>query len=148
MTKKRKEPHPTLFVFDGSIRYYKDGSMLELHTQVTAEEWEMIVSDTIKYKVFIDCLKEVACPILEDPWTAEDDYFRIQLEVSIARMRNIDPLLVAKFDQKEIFEDYKKLAQKNAQAAKAEINKIKQAQEQMLKDMAQADGDTTKVSDL
>jgi len=148
MTKKRKEPHPTLFVFDGSIRYYKDGSMLELHAQVTAEEWEMIVSDTIKYKVFIDCLKEVACPILEDPWTAEDDYFRIQLEVSIARMRNIDPLLVAKFDQKEIFEDYKKLAQKNAQAAKAEINKIKQAQEQMLKDMAQADGDTTKVSDL
>jgi len=148
MTKKRKEPHPTLFVFDGSIRYYKDGSMLELHTQVTAEEWEMIVSDTIKYKVFIDCLKEVACPILEDPWTAEDDYFRIQLEVSIARMRNIDPLLVAKFDQKEIFEDYKKLAQKNAQAAKAEINKIKQAQEQMLKDMTQADGDTTKVSDL
>jgi hypothetical protein len=147
MSKKNKEPHPTLFVLEGSIRIYPDGSMLELHSKVTIEEWEIIVSDTIHYKVFIDCLKEVACPILEEPWTKEDDYFRIQMGIAVSRIRNIDPLLVAKFDQKKIMQEYRKKAQKNAQVLKAEINEMKQQQQQLLNDMKQG-GDTTRVSDL
>lgn len=145
--KKNKEPHPTLFVFEGAIRLFKDGSMLELHSQVTLEEWELIVSDTIHYKVFIECLKTVACPILEEPWEAEDDYFRIQLEIAVSRIRNIDPLLVASFNQDEILQEYTKKAQKNAQLLKAEINEMKQTQQQLLNDMKQG-GDATKVSDL
>lgn len=143
--KRKKEPHPTLFVLEGAIRVYEDGSMLELHTQITQEEWEIIVSETIHYKVFVECLKEVACPILEERWTEEDDYFRIQLDVAASRMRNIDPLLVASFDQKEIMRTYTKKAQRNAQALKAEINELRQQRAKLLLD---SDGDTTKVSDL
>ena len=120
--KRKKEPHPTLFVLEGAIRVYEDGSMLELHTQITQEEWEIIVSETIHYKVFLECLKTVACPILEEPWAEEDDYFRVQMEVAVSRMRNIDALLVASFDQKEIMRAYTKKAQRNAQALKAEID--------------------------
>lgn len=147
MNQKPHEPHPTLFVLDGSIRWYEDGSMLELHARITPEEWEMIVSDTIKYKLFIDCLKQIACPILEDPWTDEDDWFRVQLDVAISRMRNIDPLLVAKFDQKKILDEYIRQAQTNAQLAKTEINNIRRQQEATLKELLDR-GNITKVSDL
>jgi len=151
MSKKKKsnkkEQHPTLFVLEGAIRLFKDGSMLELHSQITMQEWEMMVSETIHYKVFIECLKAVACPILEEPWTEEDDYFRIQMEIAVSRMRNIDPLLVANFNQEEIMQQYKKKAQRNAQVLKAEINEMKQAQLQLKNDMRD-DENTTKVSDL
>ena len=101
-----KTEHPTLFVFDGSIRYYEDGSMLELHTAVRPDEWELIVEETIKYKIFLECLKEVAFPILNEQWTKEDDWFRLQLEVAISRIRNIDPLLVIKWNTDEIKKQY------------------------------------------
>lgn len=104
--KARKENHPTMFVWDGSIRLYEEGSMLSLHTQVTNEEWESIVEQTIKYKVFLECLKETACPILGEPWDDEDDWFRIQLDVAVSRMRNIDGLLVLRHNQKIISEAY------------------------------------------
>ena len=145
--KKGAEPHPTLFVFDGTVRWYKEGSMLELQSKVTLEEWEMITADTVHYKVFVECLKNVACPILEEPWTKEDDWFRVQMEIAVSRIRNLDPLLVAKYDQKKIMQEYKKKAQKNAQLLKAEINQLKQQRAQLLDNMLD-DEDTTKVSDL
>jgi hypothetical protein len=102
MAKPKKEPHPTLFVLEGSVRWFKDGSMLELHAQITPEEWMLIVSETVKYQVFVECLKEVACPILEDGWTQEDEWGLLQMRVAVSRMRNIDPLLVAKFNRDTI----------------------------------------------
>jgi hypothetical protein len=107
--KKKKEQNPTLFVLDGSIRYYEDGSMLELHSKITPDEWDHIVAETVKYKCFVDCLKEIACPSLDESWTKEDEWYRHQLEVSISRMRNIDALLVAKHnipDIKQLYADY------------------------------------------
>lgn len=104
--RRRKEEHPTVFVFDGSIRCYEEGSMLELHTQISPEEWEQVVDQTVAYKVFVECLKEYACPQLDEKWSADDDWFRIQLDVAVSRMRNIDALLVAKFDQKAIKDNY------------------------------------------
>jgi len=149
MTKKPKEPHPTIFVLEGSIRWYKDGSMLELHAQVTPEEWAIIVDETIKYKLFIECLKQTACPILEEAWTEEDEWFRLQLDVAVSRIRNLDPLLVAKYDQKQILSEYTNQAKKNAQLAKAGIEQIRQEQAATLKAMLESgDNDTTKVSDL
>lgn len=144
--KRRKELHPTFFVLEGSIRCYEDGSMLELYSQIASDEWEIIVSETIHYKVFLECLKKVACPILEEPWTKEDDYFLVQMEVAVSRMRNIDALLVASIDQKKILRAYTKKAQVNAQALKAEINELKQQRAKLLLDLQ--DGDITKVSDL
>jgi len=144
--KRRKEPHPTFFVLEGAIRCYEDGSMLELYSQIKSDEWEVIVSETVHYKVFLECLKQVACPILEEPWTKEDDYFLVQMEVAVSRMRNIDALLVASIDQKKILRAYTKKAQVNAQALKAEINELKQQRAKLLLDLQ--DGDITKVSDL
>ena len=61
---KKKDKHPTLFVFEGGIKHYEDGSMLELHSQLSSEEWELITAETIKYKVFLDKLKTVALAYL------------------------------------------------------------------------------------
>jgi len=145
---KKKEPHPTLFAFDGGIRWFKEGSMLELHAQVTPEEWMIIVSDTIKYKVFIECLKEVACPILEDNWTAEDEWFLLQMGVAVSRLRNIDPLLIAKFNSEAIKQEYTKLMRANGSAAKKELDLIQEQQCKLLAEVIGKDGKGTKVSDL
>lgn len=104
--RRKKENHPTLFVFNGSIRYFDDGSMLELHAQVSDGEWTKIVEETISYKVFVECLKEYVCPQLQEHWAPEDDWYRVQLGVAISRMKNIDPLIVAKYDQKKVKQDY------------------------------------------
>lgn len=104
--RKKQKKYPTIFVFEGSIRCYNEGSMLQLYTQITPEEWDIIVSDTIKYHIFITCLKETAIPALNEEWTEQDDWFRKQLEKAVARIRNIDPLLAAKFDQDAIKNNY------------------------------------------
>jgi hypothetical protein len=150
MTKqpKKKEPHPTLFVLDGSVRWFKDGSMFELHTQITPEEWEMIVCETIKYKVFVECLKEVACPLLETGWTEEDEWGLLQMQVAVSRIRNIDPLLVAKFDQATIKAEYVKFMQQNGALAKKELDAIQEAQIRLIKEFSGKNGSATKVSDL
>lgn len=101
-----KEPHPTLFVLEGVIQHYEEGTMLELYSNITQEEWLIIIEETVKYKVFLECLKEVACPGLNESWDDRDDWYRIQLEVAVSRMRNIDPLAVAKYDQKAIKSAY------------------------------------------
>lgn len=102
----KKEVHPTLFVFQSSIRYYDNGSMLELHSQVSNEEWQRIIEETIAYKLYVECLKEYVFPQLDEQWTSEDDWYRVQLGVAVSRMKNIDPLLVAKYDQKQIKQAY------------------------------------------
>lgn len=94
--------------------------MLELYTKITSEEWASIVEDTIKYKVYVECLKAIAVPRLDEVWTAEDDWFRYQLGVAVSRMRNIDCLFVAKFNQKEI----KKVYSEAMVSGAVEINKL------------------------
>lgn len=111
MAKKRKsskstKKYPALFVLDGMIRVFEKGSILELYNKITIEEWERIVEETIKYKVFLECLKETAFKLLNETWTETDDWFRVQLDVAVSRMSNIDPLLVAKWNQEELSLDY------------------------------------------
>lgn len=137
--RRRKEEHPTLFVFNNSIQYYEDGSMLELHSQVSEEEWAQIVEQTIAYKVFVECLKEYACPALDENWSSEEDWYRVQLDVSVSRIRNIDPLLVAKYDQKTIKSQYIDQMKAGAQDIKNLI--------QEYKSQAQSDK-ITKITDL
>ena len=137
--RRKKEEHPTLFVFQNSIRYFEEGSMLELHSQVSEEDWNQIVEQTIAYKIYVDCLKEYACPALNEDWTADEDWYRVQLDVAVSRIRNIDPLLVAKYDQKSIKSQYIKQMKAGAEDIKNLINEYK----------AQAQSDQiTKVTDL
>lgn len=124
---KRKNNHPTLFVFDGSIRYYPNGSMLELHTAVTEEEWGLITEETVKYKIFLECLKEVAYPALDEKWTKEDDWFRLQLEIATSRIRNIDPMAMIRWQEKAIKEEYVK---KMLDGSKQMIDLIKEMRKQ------------------
>lgn len=151
MAKKNKKKadkailHPALFAFEGAVHYFPEGTMLELHSQVTAEEWSMIVEETIKYKLFVDCLKEVAYPILDEKWSEEDDWFRIQLDLSISRMRNIDPLLIAKHDQETIKQSYTKMMKDNAGSM---VEFIKQVKSDQAVVAAALDDKLTKVSDL
>jgi hypothetical protein len=144
---KRKEKHPTLFVFDGSIRHYEDGSMLELHSKVTSDEWDSIISDTVHYKCFVECLKETACPSLEEPWTDEDDWFRVQLNVAVSRMRNIDALLVAKYNQKKIKEVYSDRMGKSVEEVKVMIEQARKEQKEFIKTRLDDEG-TLSVTDL
>ena len=129
----KKEKHPTIFVLDGSIRYYDDGSMLHLHSQITNQEWEEIVSETIKYKVFVNCLKDIACPRLDESWSEEDEWHRLQLQVAVSRMKNIDPLLVAKYNESDIKEEYSKQMIKGVENMKKMIKDIKNKNKEMLK---------------
>lgn len=144
--KRKKEKQPTFFVLDGAIMCYEDGSMLELHGQVNTEEWEQIIEETVKYKVFVECLKETGMPLLEERWEDQDDYFRVQLDVAVSRMRNIDPLLVAKWNQEELKEEYTKQMKSGAIEVGAVVTKVKEMQKQALLDGY--DGDATQVSDL
>lgn len=145
--KRRKETHPTLFVFEGTIRCYEDGSMLELHTQVQPEEWEQIVMETVKYYVFVQCLKTTGMPLLGENWEEYDDYVRVQLEVAVSRMRNIDPLLVAKFDQKALTDNYTKQMQDGAIQVDEVVTQVRALRKQSLLN-GLGDNGATHVSDL
>jgi hypothetical protein len=107
---KKKElsnkKYPTLFALEGGIRHYKSGSLLELYSQIELGEWQSIVEETIKYKVFLECLKDTAIKLLSEQWTEDDEWFRIHLEVAVSRMRNIDPLYVSKYDQEALKSAY------------------------------------------
>ena len=139
MSKKKKNKkanerkHPTLFAHNGAIRYYKEGSMLGLYSQITMDEWEDIVEETIKYKVFLECLKDIAFPQLEEPWVHDDEYFKLQLEIAVSRMRNIDALLVIKFDQEAMRSTYKKMMERGVEDMKGMIEDVKKARADTLK---------------
>lgn len=130
--RRRKEENPTIFAHEGSIRVYEEGSMLQLHSQINPEEWKSIVEETIKYKIFIECLKRIAIPALDETWEKEDDWFRYQLVVAISRMRNIDPLLVATFDQDKIRAEYEKMMKTNVKEMKKFINDVRETQSHIL----------------
>jgi len=144
---RKKEPHPTFFVLEGEIRCYEDGTMLQLYTQIKQEEWQEIVYETIKYKIFLECLKEIAFPILEEKWEKLDEYFKLQMEIAISRMRNIDALLVANVDQTTIKNEYTKWMKMNAVKAKQAIEEIKQQHRTATKQWLDELG-TARVSDL
>lgn len=150
--RKKKEQHPTVFALDGTIQVYEDGSMLELHAKVTPDEWEMIVEETVKYRAFVECLKEIAVPALEERWEDEDDWFRIQLDVAISRMLNIDTLLVSKFNHEEIKKTYADAMKKNSAKMLEFIEQVRAGQraiiEAKLKEYKDSSEDSTKVSDL
>lgn len=144
---RKKEPNPTFFVLEGTIRCYEDGTMLQLHMQIKPEEWQAIVCETVKYKVFLECLREIAFPILEEKWEKLDEYFRYQMEIAISRMRNIDALLVASIDETAIKNEYAKWMKQNAVKAKKAIEEIRQQHRVATKQWLDELG-TTKVSDL
>lgn len=143
--KPKRNAHPTMFVFDGGIRYFENGSMLELYSQVTMEEWSIIAEETIKYQIFLECLKEVAVPLLEDEWNKEDDWFRLQLDVAVSRIRNIDPLLVAGFNREQIKNVY---ADTMRQTAPEVLKCMEQVRESHRAALLKKYGDTSTVSDL
>ena len=142
--KPKKSPQPTLFVIEGSIKHYDDGSMLQLHGLISMEEWEIIVEETVRYKVFLECLKNTGCPLLDESWDEEDDWFRLQLDVAVSRMRNIDPLLVAKHNQEELTKAFSSKMKKNAIEVQ---NLIKQTRaERKAAILAQLDKNTETIS--
>lgn len=150
MSKSKKERHPTLFVLDGTIRCYEDGSMLELNAQITQEEWEIIVEETIRYKVFVECLKSTGCPSLGEPWSEEDDWFRLQLDVAVSRMRNIDPLLVSSHNQEKLTAVFSEKMSKNAAEVQALVEKMRAEKKAAILEKLDngANGDATAVSNL
>ena len=143
MKKKKKETHPTLFVLEGSIRHFEKGTMLELYSKITFREWEQIVEETLKYSVFVQCLKEVAFPALKEVWTKDEEWFRLQLEVAISRIRNIDPLLVAKHDHIKIAEQYKKQMRDNSVVVLEMVEEVRSENKRLLEEQL-----FTKVSNL
>lgn len=87
----------TLFALDHTVREF-DGKILELHTKVTPEEWEEIITSTLAYIAFMECSRDIACPTLKLPWSDNDAKILKKLISSSNRMRDIDPLLFAKLN--------------------------------------------------
>lgn len=145
----KKDAHPTIFVLDGTIRCYEDGTMLQLHSQITSEEWQTIVEETLKYKIFVESLKDVGCPSLGEPWDEEDEWFRLQLDIAVSRIRNIDPLLLAKFDQKQIKNKYDTQMRANAPLVLDMIENVRKENKELLRQKYGLDdsGNTT-ISNL
>lgn len=147
MTKKDK--NPTIFVLEGTIRCYEDGSMLQLQSLITSVEWEAIVEETVKYKLFVDSLKETGCPLLGEPWDEEDDWFRLQLDVAVSRMRSIDPLLLSKHDQKAIRDKYDNQIRANAPEVLKLIEQVREDNKQLIRQKYGLDGNgNTMISNL
>lgn len=121
--------------------------MLELYSNIRPDEWEAIVEETVKYKTFVECLKEVACPILKESWGEEEDWFRVQLGVAVSRMQNIDPLLVSKYNQPQLREEYSVAMRKNAEVVREMIVELREHSDRMLREKYGEDGKST-VSDL
>lgn len=145
----KRDTHPTIFVLEGTIRCYEDGTMLQLYSLVTTEEWEMIVEETIKYKLFVECLKEVGCPKLNEPWDEEDEWYRLQLGIAASRIRNIDPLLYAKHKQEEIKNKYIQQMESNAPEVIQLIENIKKENKEFIKNKYGIDDNgNTKISKL
>lgn len=127
MSKKKKklEQHPTFFVFDGVVRCYSDGSMLGLQSQVTDAEWKIIINDTISYHIFIECLKETAFPLLKERWTVDDEYWRLQLELAVSRIKNIDPIGAMAVKTDDIKKAMTAKMKLNATCLSAEIEQLR-----------------------
>ena len=128
MDKKTKRKFPVLFVLEGGIRMY-DRSMVLFHTKVTMEEWMMIVEETIKYHNFLIALKEVGMRLLKEEWTKLHEYFLRGLEINVARMQKIDPLVVAKIDQETLLEAYKHKMEVNSESVLKEIQEVRDQME-------------------
>lgn len=144
--KAGNEPHPTMFVLEGAIQHLPEGSIIELYTGVTPKEWHDIVVGTIQYKIFLDCLKDVACPILHESWTTEDDYFRIMLDYNINRMRNMDPMIFIQINQEDIRTKFEEKIRANAIEVAADIRRLRDQHHSWLG--KQTDHSRTDVSEL
>lgn len=140
--KNTKKKYPTLFVLEGGIRMY-DKSMRLLYTKITIREWEIIVPETVECYLFMRALKEVGMPRLHEPWTKLLEFFLRGLWVNIGRMKNIDPLLVARVDQEAVLKAYK---QKMEQGAEDFMEEARQIHEDIRKQSALAD--ISMVTDL
>lgn len=126
--KRKKVENPTLFVFEGSVRHFEDGTMFSLHTQVTQNEWHTIVKETIEYQIFLECLKADAFPILKEKWTKVDEWWRVQLKHAVAQMKGIDPLFIATINQDMIKINYSAKITANAAEVVNDIKKLRDAQ--------------------
>jgi len=137
--KNKNQDHPTLFVLDGSVRHYENGSMLELHSSIRPNEWELIVEETIKYKIFLECLKETAFPTLDEQWNEQDEWFRLQLDIAVSRIKNIDPILAMKWNEDDIKKKYTCKIAYESKLVRELIDTVREQQRSLL---------NTKVSDL
>lgn len=131
MSKPRKKPkkprsRETVFALEGNIMAYP-GSMLELHAELDQEQWKEALTDTCGYALFVRCLKDVAFPLLDEGWTSEDEFALQQLELSVSRMRNIDPLLVASLKLGELKDKYIAKMKEGAESVNAMIQEYRKA---------------------
>lgn len=104
--------------------------MRQLYSQITINEWEIIVDETVKYYIFLRALKEVGMPMLGEQWTKLCEYFLVGLRVNVFRMKKIEPLLVARIDKNAIFKIYKKKMEEGAKEFMEEVRQIHEGLQQ------------------
>lgn len=125
--KKKRKPvtNPTLFVLEGSPRYYTEGTLFELYTQITQMEWEIITEESIKYHMFVSCLKDTAYPLLKEIWTEDDEWWLVQLSETIKQIKNIDPMATIRTNSETIKASYIEMMTRNGQAIVEQIQQFK-----------------------
>ena len=93
------------FALEGDIKEF-EGSVIELRSQVSDDEWIQIVNETVAYKVFLKCLKKVGMPLLGETGEKEDDKFIVWLTESVSNMKILDPILVSSVNEKKLKKIY------------------------------------------
>lgn len=132
----------TYFMIDGTLLRF-DGTMLELNSKVTSQEWESIALETLTYKIFVDCLKTVGMPMLDETWTTKDEFILQQLNLSVSRIRNLDALLLLKVNQEELRTQFIAKMKAGATELNGMITQYRQANE-----ITKSKSDTINVSEL
>lgn len=127
--KNKVDSYPTIFVFDGVVRYFENGTMLELQSLVRDDEWKEIVSDTVKYHIFVECLKSIAFPELKEQWTVDDECWRLQLELAVSRIKNLDPFAVMAINSDAIKKAMSDKMRLNAKCLSVEIAQLRSMQQ-------------------
>jgi len=98
----------TVFAIAGTVHEYQ-GSLLELRTTLSEHEWKSIIVETVKYRIFMECVKKHAIKKLDERWSKSEKEVLKGLKQTIEKMQQLDPLLVATVDQNQVRDDYTRM---------------------------------------
>ena len=85
------------------------------HFQVSKEQWQHIVSETVKMFCFATINKDIVYPMLHESWDKEDEKELRGLKRSLKRFKELDPGLMLQIDIKSIKDKYAAMALKGIQ---------------------------------
>lgn len=130
---RKKHSKQTVFAFNGEIRYYEN-KLGVLRLQVSDEEWDIIVKSTVEYCAYVEALKNVACPMLDEEWDTDDQVYLNELKKTIKQIKALDPFILAKYNYDDTVKNFTKTMTDRASELVAEIKEFSKLSDQIVND--------------